>query len=193
MPTFQDIVFQLKRYWSERGCIIQEPYDIEVGAGTSCPETFLRALGPRAHKVMPETMMWGLFDEREAGRLVDAAGGEPDIVGPQDQPAVAGGPGEPDAFIDELSADAEASRTGLHEKASQLCGIRVFLGAYDEHTAGTFFIHLGDPEPFRGGIVIRGELGKEHSDECLELLIPAEFGGVQLCVPLVAQPTSPIR
>jgi glycyl-tRNA synthetase alpha chain len=47
VPTFQEIVFSLKKYWSDRGCIIQEPFDVEVGAGTSCPETFLRALGPR--------------------------------------------------------------------------------------------------------------------------------------------------
>src|SRR5438477_11483714 len=46
-PTFQENVFRLKKYWSDRGCIIQEPYDVEVGAGTSCPETFLRALGPQ--------------------------------------------------------------------------------------------------------------------------------------------------
>src|ERR1700750_1761714 len=49
-PTFQDIVFQLKRYGGDRGCIIQEPYDVEVGAGTSCPETFLRALGPDPYR-----------------------------------------------------------------------------------------------------------------------------------------------
>jgi glycyl-tRNA synthetase alpha chain len=48
--TFQEIVFNLKRYWSDRGCIIQEPYDVEVGAGTSCPETFLRALGPKPYR-----------------------------------------------------------------------------------------------------------------------------------------------
>jgi len=46
IPTFQEIVFKLKQYWSDRGCIVQEPFDVEVGAGTSCPETFLRALGP---------------------------------------------------------------------------------------------------------------------------------------------------
>ena len=46
MQSFQDIVFKLKQYWAERGCIIQEPYDVEVGAGTMCPETFLRVLGP---------------------------------------------------------------------------------------------------------------------------------------------------
>ncbi len=51
MDCFQDTVFKLKRYWAERGAIIQEPYDIEVGAGTMCPETFLRVLGPRPYRV----------------------------------------------------------------------------------------------------------------------------------------------
>lgn len=50
MPTFQEVVFQLKQYWGSRGCIIQEPFDMEVGAGTSCPETFLRALGPKPYR-----------------------------------------------------------------------------------------------------------------------------------------------
>ena len=50
MPTFQQIVFQLKNYWAERGCIIQEPFDMEVGAGTMCPETFLRVLGPKPYR-----------------------------------------------------------------------------------------------------------------------------------------------
>jgi len=49
--TFQDILMRLKQYWAERGCIIQEPYDLEVGAGTMCPETFLRVLGPRPYRV----------------------------------------------------------------------------------------------------------------------------------------------
>ena len=43
---FQDTVFKLKRYWADRGAIIQEPYDMEVGAGPMCPKTFLRVLGP---------------------------------------------------------------------------------------------------------------------------------------------------
>jgi glycyl-tRNA synthetase alpha chain len=50
-PTFQDTVFNLKKYWSDRGCIIQEPYDVEVGAGTMAPETFLRVLGPQPYRV----------------------------------------------------------------------------------------------------------------------------------------------
>jgi glycyl-tRNA synthetase alpha chain len=40
----------LKRYWADRGAIIQEPYDMEVGAGTMCPETFLRVLGPKPYR-----------------------------------------------------------------------------------------------------------------------------------------------
>ena len=51
MDSFQEIIFKLKAYWAARGCIIQEPYDVEVGAGTMCPETFLRVLGPRPYRV----------------------------------------------------------------------------------------------------------------------------------------------
>jgi glycyl-tRNA synthetase alpha chain len=51
MDSFQDTVFKLKRYWADRGCIIHEPYDSEVGAGTMAPETFLRVLGPKRYNV----------------------------------------------------------------------------------------------------------------------------------------------
>src|SRR5438552_3402335 len=51
MQSFQDIIFKLKQYWADRGCIIQEPYDVEVGAGTMCPETFLRVLGPQPYRL----------------------------------------------------------------------------------------------------------------------------------------------
>ncbi len=51
MDSYQQILFKLKKYWSDRGCIIQEPYDVEVGAGTMCPETFLRVLGPKPYRV----------------------------------------------------------------------------------------------------------------------------------------------
>ncbi len=49
--TLQEIVFALQRFWSERGCLIHQPWDAEVGAGTMHPETFLRVLGPRPWKV----------------------------------------------------------------------------------------------------------------------------------------------
>ena len=49
--TLQELIFRLSQFWGERGSVIQQPYDLEVGAGTSCPETFLRALGPEPYKV----------------------------------------------------------------------------------------------------------------------------------------------
>src|SRR5690606_29269889 len=54
--NFQDMIFALERYWADQGCIILQPYDIEVGAGTMHPATFLRVLGPepwRAAYVQP--------------------------------------------------------------------------------------------------------------------------------------------
>ena len=44
--TFQELLMTLQRFWAERGCVIQQPYDIEVGAGTFNPATLLRVLGP---------------------------------------------------------------------------------------------------------------------------------------------------
>ena len=49
--TYQEMVLRLKQYWSDRGCIITEPYDVEVGAGTMAPETYLRVLGPKPYRV----------------------------------------------------------------------------------------------------------------------------------------------
>ena len=46
--SFQDIILTLQRYWSERGCVVLQPYDKEMGAGTFHPATTLRALGPEA-------------------------------------------------------------------------------------------------------------------------------------------------
>ena len=44
--NFQEIVLALQKFWSDQGCILAEPYDVEKGAGTMNPSTFLRALGP---------------------------------------------------------------------------------------------------------------------------------------------------
>ncbi len=49
--NFQEIILGLQKYWSQQGCIIQQPYDIEKGAGTMNPATFLRALGPEPWNV----------------------------------------------------------------------------------------------------------------------------------------------
>jgi len=50
-PTFQELILRLQTFWAERGCVLQQPYDLEVGAGTMAPETFLRVLGPKPYKV----------------------------------------------------------------------------------------------------------------------------------------------
>ena len=49
--TLQELILALEQFWNEQGCVIQQPYDIEVGAGTFNPATFLRVLGPEPWKV----------------------------------------------------------------------------------------------------------------------------------------------
>jgi len=49
--TFQDLVLQLSEFWVRQGCVLQQPYDVEVGAGTMHPETFLRVLGTQRYRV----------------------------------------------------------------------------------------------------------------------------------------------
>lgn len=49
--TFQNLIFALQKFWADQDCIIQQPYDIEVGAGTMHPETFFRVLGPEPYRV----------------------------------------------------------------------------------------------------------------------------------------------
>ena len=46
--TFQDLILTLQNFWAEKGCILMQPYDMEVGAGTFHPATFLRAIGPES-------------------------------------------------------------------------------------------------------------------------------------------------
>jgi len=56
IKTFQGLILALQQYWSEQGCLLMQPYDMEVGAGTFHPATFLRAIGPepwRAAYVQP--------------------------------------------------------------------------------------------------------------------------------------------
>ncbi len=49
-PSFQEIILRLQQYWSDKGCALLQPYDMEVGAGTSHTATFLRAIGPEPWK-----------------------------------------------------------------------------------------------------------------------------------------------
>ena len=49
--TFQDLILKLSQFWTKEGCVLQQPYDVEVGAGTMHPETFLRVLGATPYRV----------------------------------------------------------------------------------------------------------------------------------------------
>ena len=49
--TYQELILRLGKFWADHGCVLQQPYDLEVGAGTMAPETFLRVLGPRPYHV----------------------------------------------------------------------------------------------------------------------------------------------
>jgi glycyl-tRNA synthetase alpha chain len=49
--NFQDLILSLSHFWVKQGCVLQQPYDVEVGAGTMHPETFLRVLGPKHYRV----------------------------------------------------------------------------------------------------------------------------------------------
>jgi glycyl-tRNA synthetase alpha chain len=49
--TFQDLILKLSQFWVRQGCVLRQPYDVEVGAGTMHPETFLRVLGPAGYRV----------------------------------------------------------------------------------------------------------------------------------------------
>jgi glycyl-tRNA synthetase alpha chain len=49
--TFQELLFTLQQFWADRGCVLQQPYDVEVGAGTMSPDTFLRVLGPKPVRI----------------------------------------------------------------------------------------------------------------------------------------------
>ena len=49
--NFQELLLGIQHYWAERGCVLQQPYDLEIGAGTMHPDTFFRVLGPEPWRV----------------------------------------------------------------------------------------------------------------------------------------------
>lgn len=64
---FQDVILQLQSFWSKKGCILQQPYDLEKGAGTFNPATFLRSIGPEP---------WGVAYVEPSRRPTDGRYGE---------------------------------------------------------------------------------------------------------------------
>ena len=67
MKSFQELILNLSSFWAERGCVLQQPYDLEVGAGTMHPETLLRVLGPEP---------WNVAYVQPSRRPADARYGE---------------------------------------------------------------------------------------------------------------------
>ena len=67
MQSFQELILRLQAFWAERGCVVQQPYDLEVGAGTMHPDTFLRVLGPEP---------WNVAYVQPSRRPADARYGE---------------------------------------------------------------------------------------------------------------------
>ena len=67
MQSFQELILRLQTFWAERGCVVQQPYDLEVGAGTMHPDTFLRVLGPEP---------WNVAYVQPSRRPADARYGE---------------------------------------------------------------------------------------------------------------------
>jgi len=65
--TFQGLILRLSEFWASRGCVLQQPLDVEVGAGTMHPETFLRVLGPEH---------WNVAYVQPSRRPADARFGE---------------------------------------------------------------------------------------------------------------------
>ena len=62
--SFQDIMMNLQKFWGKNGCIILQPYDMEVGAGTFHPATTLRSLGPKPWKA-------AMFSRQEDQQMED--------------------------------------------------------------------------------------------------------------------------
>ncbi len=67
MRSFQELILALSRFWADAGCVLQQPLDLEVGAGTMAPDTFLRVLGPEP---------WRVADVQPSPRPADGRDGD---------------------------------------------------------------------------------------------------------------------
>ena len=80
--TFQDLILTLQNYWAAQGCLILQPYDDQMGAGTFHPATTLRALGPHAWKAAyvqpsPAAPSVGLSQSSSTKRMSCRSGSSP--------------------------------------------------------------------------------------------------------------------
>ena len=126
-----------------------------------------------ADKVVPEAVMWLLVRQHESNSLVDAAGGDEDVVGPQHHRGVPGFAGEGDALVDQPRADTQSSGPRLDEQDSQLRRRRISLNA--EHPAGACTANRGDPGVVSAGSGVGTIVGDDLSNETLEIGVPVEL------------------
>jgi glycyl-tRNA synthetase alpha chain len=68
--NFQDVIMSLEKFWAQKGCVVAQPYDMEVGAGTFHPTTLLKALGPEPwRKPKPASALLPVSGDFEAFSL----------------------------------------------------------------------------------------------------------------------------
>ena len=95
--TFQSLILKLQNFWAERGCILETPLDLEVGAGTMHPATYLRVLGPEPWNVVmcsPPASADGRYGDNPFASQALSVSGDPQAV-------AAGGA---DLYLDSLRA-----------------------------------------------------------------------------------------
>ena len=119
--TFQETVLRLKQYWSDRGCIIQEPYDVEVGAGTMAPETFLRVLGPRPvsrrlRPAQPPPRRRPLWRKSEPPLQAPAVAGDPEALARRRDRSVSRQPARPSASTLASTTSSSKKTTGKRRR-----------------------------------------------------------------------------
>ena len=142
--TLQDIIAALQRYWAERGCLIHQPWDAEVGAGTMHPETFLRVLGPdpwRVAYVQPASgyfAQWGgnylWFCHSSYGGAFSDSGGYTIRMGCMGNGGVSGGPWYTN-YAGGWKYIASVNSTCFH--STMHCNLSP--GAYSEELRGPYF------------------------------------------------------
>ena len=158
--TFQSLILKLSEFWASRGCALQQPLDVEVGAGTMHPETFLRVLGPGAL-------------ERRLRAAVAPAGRRP--LRREPEPAVQAPP---------VSGDPQAgARRGAAAVSRQPRGVRHQPAAARHPLRGG---QLGVADARRLGHRLAGDV-RRHGDLAVHLLpagrrhrAGADLGGADL-------------
>src|SRR5215211_7387624 len=135
-----------------------------------------------ADEVLAEAVMLFFLYHLEPFLLVDAPGGVEHAVGPERELFVAAAPGETDALLDEVGAQAQATGLWLDQEKPQF-GDRI-AGLYNKDATDDLAVHLGDPATLFGQVVIIDEVRYDTGDQSLEALVPAVLSRIKYTVPM---------